>query len=75
MEVLFFSGLALILIGGLWVIARAFATHYLWGMACLFPFVNFLFVLCHWRVARLPFGVQMVGVGLLVLVSELGGLQ
>ncbi|MFH1465468.1 MAG: hypothetical protein ABIO70_13860 [Pseudomonadota bacterium] len=61
-SILFAVGGFSILIGGIWILVLAFATHLGWGLACLFvPLARLVFVLTHWERARLPFVVQLAG--------------
>lgn len=66
---LILGGLLLILLGLLWLVARAFATSLLWGCASLLPPLSLLFVLRCWRRARSA--VALMGMGCIPLVVGL----
>jgi len=58
----FYGGVALMLLGGIWFLVRAFQESLWWGLACLicnFPSLIFLFL--HWNRAKEPFFLQLVG--------------
>ena len=62
------AGLAVVLLGLLWLIVRAFRTKIWWGLAVLFlPGAVLVYLVKHWDRARRPFVVVLVG-GLLVAV-------
>ena len=61
-------GLAIFVIGGLFFLVAAFRESIWWGLACLFlPIVSFFFLIVHWREARKPFFLQVVGFAVLVV--------
>lgn len=66
---LILGGLLLILVGLLWLVARAFATSLLWGCASLLPPLPLLFIVRHWRRARSA--VALMGMGCIPLVVGL----
>ena len=66
---LFLVGLGLILAGYLWFVVRAFKTRWFWGLATLIPPFFLLFLCFHFRKARLPALVSLVGVGCIAGVT------
>ncbi|HOY21876.1 MAG TPA: hypothetical protein PK002_01920 [Cellvibrio sp.] len=60
-------GLAMLVIGGLWLIIEAFKTSILWGLGCLIitP-VSLVFIFVHWDKAKSPFILQLVGLALII---------
>mgnify|MGYP001332559126 FL=1 len=70
MEAFVYFGLVVFIIGGLGTLIAAFKTSILWGLGCLFiaP-VSLLFLIMNWGVAKNPFFLQLVGVGIMLLGS------
>ena len=71
-------GLVIFLIGSLGYLVATFRVGILWGLSCMFlPFVSFIFLFVHWKVAAKPFFVSMLGVAILfsgtLLVPAGGG--
>jgi hypothetical protein len=60
-------GLAILVIGGLWLLIEAFTTSILWGIGCLLitP-VSLVFIFVHWDRAKSPFILQLVGLALIM---------
>jgi hypothetical protein len=60
-------GLAILVIGGLWLLIEAFTTSILWGIGCLLitP-VSLVFIFVHWDKAKSPFILQLVGLALIM---------
>jgi excalibur calcium-binding domain-containing protein len=59
------TGLIVLLIGSFWYLITTFRTGILWGLSCMFlPFVSFVFLFVHWKVAAKPFLVSILGVGI-----------
>jgi hypothetical protein len=53
--------------GGIWFLFTAFSESALWGLGCIFvPFVSLIFLILHWEKAAQPFGVQILGIVLVV---------
>jgi hypothetical protein len=52
----------LALVGGIWFLVESFRKSIWWGLGCLLisP-VQLVFLIVHWRVAKKPFAVQMLG--------------
>jgi hypothetical protein len=49
-------------IGSILFLVEAFREHILWGLACVFlPIVALIFLCLHWKVAKRPFIIKMVG--------------
>jgi hypothetical protein len=56
------AGLALVLVGWIWMLVRAFRHRVVWGVAILLlPPLAMLFGLWHWRKGLLPLGVMALG--------------
>lgn len=48
-QVLFFLGVAITAVGGIWFILVTFQESVLWGIGCIFiPFVSLIFLVMHW---------------------------
>ena len=55
------SGLAFF-IGSILFLVEAFREHILWGLGCLLlPIVALVFLCLHWKVAKRPFVIKVVG--------------
>lgn len=69
------AGGILCFVGGLWLLIEAFRSHILWGLGCLFlfPFVQVIFALTHWRRAGVPFLIGLGGSALIAVGVILGG--
>lgn len=68
MLALFYIGLLLSIIGGIWLLVVAFKTSILWGLGTFFiPFVGLVFVFMHWQVAKKPFLLSLLAVVLLIV--------
>lgn len=67
------AALVVIVIGGIWMLIQAFSESILWGLGCLIvPFVSLAFLIVHWRKAKDPFFLQLMGLGAIILASFLG---
>ena len=72
---LYFLGIAVMLVGGIWILVNAFKTSILWGLGSLFvPFVSLIFVIMHWADNMKPFLIQLAGVALMVCGIFMGAL-
>ena len=72
--VLLFVGLAIGLVGGIWLLVVAFQESVWWGIGCLLlPIVSLIFVILHWQEAKKPFLIQLAGVAFVILSIVLGG--
>jgi len=72
--VLLVVGLVVSLVGGIWLLVKAFQTSILWGLGSIFvPFVSLIFVITHWEIARRPFLISLGGAVLLIIGSVLSG--
>ncbi len=57
------SGFVIFLIGSLGYLIATFRIGVIWGLSCLFlPFVSFIFLFVHWKVAAKPFFISMLGI-------------
>ncbi len=69
-----FAGVIAIVAGGFWMLVRAFSESILWGLGCLFlPLVSLFFLIVHWRQAKDPFFLQLMGIGVIFGAAFLGG--
>ena len=74
MEILAYVGIGIIVIGGLGFLIAAFKESILWGIGCiLLSPVSIVFLVLHWEEAKNPFLLQLVGIGLLLGSTVLGG--
>ncbi|WP_170113014.1 hypothetical protein [Ahniella affigens] len=71
--ILMIVGIGLALVGGLWLLVKAFQTSILWGLGCLFlaP-VQLVFIIMHWDVAKKPFLYYLAGIVIMVIGTVLG---
>jgi hypothetical protein len=67
-DLIIILGIVVFAIGGLMFLVAAFRESIRWGLACLFlPIVPLFFLIVHWRLARKPFFIQLVGFVLIVV--------
>ena len=60
-------GIIMFVIGGFWFLIAAFQESIWWGLACLLlPIVQLFFLIVHWREAQKPFGLQLLGMAVMV---------
>jgi len=60
--ILLITGFVVFLIGSLGFLIATFRVGILWGLGCMFlPFVSFIFLIVHWKVASKPFFVSLLG--------------
>ena len=64
---LILAGLLQILLGGVWLIARAFSLSLFWGYGCLLPPGWLAFCVRHWRRARACVHLMLLGVATLLV--------
>ena len=63
-----YLGLALIIIGGIGFLIASFRTSILWGIGCLLFYpISIVFLILHWDVAKNPFFLQLIGIGIVFL--------
>ena len=56
------------------MLVRAFSESIVWGLGCLFlPLVSLFFLIVHWRQAKDPFFLQLLGIGVIFGAALLGG--
>jgi len=68
MTALFYLGLVIALIGGIWLLVVTFKKSVWWGLGSLFiPLVGLIFVIMNWQLTKTPFLVYLAGVVLLVI--------
>lgn len=73
MDILFYIGAAISILGALGFLLAAFSESALWGLGCLFisP-VSLFFLFMHWDRAKNPFLLEMLGVVIMVVAMVLG---
>jgi hypothetical protein len=61
--VFFIAGGIIMLIGAIMFLIVAFKASIWWGLGCIFlaPIVNLIFLFMHWKDARKPFFISLVG--------------
>jgi len=70
---LYFLGLILCLVGGIWILINAFKTSILWGLGALFvPFVSLIFAIMHWDENKKPFLISLAGIVVVVVGVMMG---
>lgn len=71
MEILYI-GLIVTLIGGVGTLIAAFKTSVWWGLGCLLlsP-VSLVFLVMHWKVAKNPFFLQLIGLVIVLIGSNM----
>jgi hypothetical protein len=68
MIILFYLGLLISIVAGIWLLVVAFKTSVWWGLgSLLIPFVALIFVIMHWQVAKKPFLWNLLGAVLIVV--------
>lgn len=73
MQILVWIGIALIVIGGLGFFIAAFKESVLWGLGCIvFPIIQLVFLVMHWREAKTPFLLQVFGIVIVGIAVGLG---
>src|SRR5262245_43867705 len=68
---LWFGGVALVLLGSLWLWINAFRTRFWWGLGFLVVLPIFAFVVKHFRRAWAPLVTCLLGGGLIVGAYQL----
>ena len=67
-----YLGLALIIIGGIGFLIASFRTGISWGIGCLLFYpISIVFLILHWDVAKNPFLLQLLGIGVVLLAVML----
>ena len=70
MTLLFYVGVAIAIVSGIWLLIIAFRTGILWGLGSLFvPFVGLIFVITHWQESKKPFLWNVLGVGMMIVAA------
>ncbi|KFN43471.1 hypothetical protein [Arenimonas oryziterrae] len=70
---LYFIGIILSAVGGIWILVNAFKTSILWGLGSLFvPFVSLIFAIMHWEQNKKPFLICIAGIVVMVLGIFMG---
>ena len=61
-SLLYYLGIVIGLIGGIWLLVVAFKESILWGLGCLFlPIVSLVFAIMFWPKAGKPFLIGVAG--------------
>ncbi|HEU0306599.1 MAG TPA: hypothetical protein VFR30_06485 [Lysobacter sp.] len=59
---MFWLGVVLSVIGGLWIVVNAFRTSVLWGLGSLLvPFVSLIFALMNFSENKIPLLISVIG--------------
>ncbi|MEH6422477.1 hypothetical protein [Pseudomonas sp. CGJS7] len=65
---MYWLGVALCLIGGLWIVINAFRKSIWWGLGSLIiPFVAVVFAIINFAENKIPLAIYVVGIILLVV--------
>ncbi|MGH8081743.1 MAG: hypothetical protein ACREP7_14305 [Lysobacter sp.] len=65
---MYWLGIALCLIGGLWIVVNAFRKSIWWGLGSLIiPFVALVFAIMNFAQNKIPLAIYVVGIILLVV--------
>lgn len=65
---MFWLGIVLSLIGGLWIVVNAFRTSVLWGVGSLLvPFVSLVFALMNFGENKIPLLISVIGMVLVFM--------
>jgi hypothetical protein len=60
-------GVILMLTGGFWFVITSFMESILWGLAVMFlPLADLFFLIVHWKEAKHPFGLKVIGCVMLI---------
>lgn len=74
MELLFWFGIFIFVLGGLGFLLAAFKTNVLWGLAVLLlPPAALLYLVLHWQDAKGAFKTQLIGVAILFGTAYMQG--
>lgn len=65
---MYYLGIALCLIGGLWIVVNAFRKSIWWGLgSLLIPFVAVIFAIMNFAQNKIPLIIYIVGIVLLIV--------
>ena len=65
---MFWLGVILSLVGGLWIVVNAFRTSVLWGLGSLLvPFVSLVFALLNFADNKVPLLISVIGMVLCLM--------
>jgi len=65
---MYYLGIALCLIGGLWIVVNAFRKSIWWGLgSLLIPFVAMIFAIMNFAQNKIPLIIYIVGIVLLIV--------
>jgi hypothetical protein len=70
MTALFYLGLVVALVGGIWLLVVTFKKSVWWGLGSLFiPLVGLIFVIMNWELTKKPFLIYLAGVVVTVIAA------
>lgn len=73
-SILFFLGVILLLIGGIWILVEAFKESIVWGICSLIiPLVALVFALMHLDRTKRALIIYVVGLVLTIIGASMGG--
>ena len=65
---MYYLGIALCLIGGLWIVVNAFRKSIWWGLgSLLIPFVALVFAIMNFAGNKIPLAIYVVGIVLILV--------
>ena len=71
--VLFVIGLIISMVGGVWLLVKAFQQSVMWGLGSMFvPFVSIIFVISYWDDAKQPFFISLAGTAFFIAAVAFG---
>jgi hypothetical protein len=70
MIAVFYIGMLISVVTGIWLLVVAFKESIWWGLGSFFiPLVGLIFVIMHWQVAKKPFLWSLLGIVLIVVAA------
>jgi len=74
MEILAYIGIIIIFLGGIGFLMSAFRESIWWGLGCFFLYpLSLVFLIVHWKVAKNPFFLQLVGLAIVIIALSFNG--
>lgn len=65
-------GVAIYLVGGIWLLVKAFQESIWWGLgSLLIPLVGLIFAIMHWAQCKKPFLIALAGLVLIIAGSAM----
>ncbi len=66
-------GYGITIFGGILFVITAFKKNPLWGLGCLLIYpISLIFLILHWKDAKMPFLIQISGIGIIFIAVFLG---